>query len=316
MTYKRVLVTGATGFVGRAVFDAAVQHGHRPVAAVRDNGQSKAFGVVAVVGPIDGDTDWTHALAACECVIHLAARVHVMAETSSDPLGEFRRTNVEATLNLARQAAASGVQRFVYVSSVKVHGEKTLPGFAFRATDPYAPTDPYAISKMEAELALVQWAETSGLELVIVRPPLVYGPGVKANFAALVNAVKRGLPIPLGAVTHNRRSLVALDNLVDLLIRCLIHPRAAGGCFMVADGEDVSTSRLVFQIGQALGRPARLWFVPIVVLRVVARLVGRSSAIDRLCDSLQIDIQPTRDILGWTPPSSLDNALRKLTANP
>jgi nucleoside-diphosphate-sugar epimerase len=236
--------------------------------------------------------------------------VHVMADTAADPLEEFRRVNVQGTLNLAQQAAAAGANRFVFVSSIKVNGESTKLGAPFKADDVPAPKDAYGVSKMEAEQGLRELAERTGLEVVIIRPPLVYGPGVKANFAAMMRWLKRGVPLPMGAI-HNQRSLVALDNLVDLLVACLAHPAAANQTFLVSDGEDVSTTELLRRMGQALGCPARLVPVPASWLKLTAAGVGKSDVAQRLCGSLQVDIEKTRRLMGWAPPISLDEGLRR-----
>jgi UDP-glucose 4-epimerase len=238
-----------------------------------------------------------------------------MHDTAADPLTAFRAVNVEGTLNLARQAAAAGVKRFVFVSSVKVNGEATLPGQPFTADDAPAPLDAYGISKMEAEQALREIALQTGMEVVIIRPPLVYGPGVKANFAAMMRWLQRGVPLPLGAI-HNQRSLVALDNLVDLIVTCLTHPAAANQTFLVSDGEDVSTTELLRRMGRAMGRPARLIPVPVSWLKLAAALVGKRDVAQRLCGSLQVDIEKTRRLLGWTPPLTLDQGLKKAATGP
>jgi nucleoside-diphosphate-sugar epimerase len=263
-----------------------------------------------LVGPIDGQTTWANALAGVDVVFHAAARVHVMADSSADHLAEFRLVNVAGTLNLARQALASGVRRFVFVSSVKVNGEETLPGQAFTESDVPAPLDPYGQSKHEAELGLRQLAADTGMEVVIVRPPLVYGPGVKANFASLMRAVQRGWPLPLGAV-HNQRSLVALDNLVDLIVTCLHHPAAANQTFLASDGQDLSTAELVRGMARAAGVPARLWPVPVWALRGAASALGKGAAVQRLCGNLQVDISKARNLLGWVPPLGVDEGLRR-----
>jgi UDP-glucose 4-epimerase len=243
-------------------------------------------------------------------VVHLAARVHVMRDTEAYPLAAFRVVNVVETLSLARQAAAAGVRRFVFISSVKVNGETTQPGHPFTADDAPAPLDPYGISKMEAEQGLRQIAAETGMEVVIIRPPLVYGPGVKANFSAMMRWLQRGVPLPLGAI-DNQRSLVALDNLVDLIITCISHPAAANQTFLVSDGEDVSTSELLRRMGRAMGRPARLLPVPAGLLKLAATLAGRRDMAQRLCGSLQVDIEKTRQLLGWSPPLTLDQGLKK-----
>lgn len=263
-----------------------------------------------VTGDLTASTHWAAALQGVSAVLHCAARVHVMAEAAANPLDEFRRVNVQGTLNLARQAAASGVRRFVFVSSIKVNGEATPTGSSFTADDLPTPLDAYGISKMEAEQGLREIASQTGMQVVIVRPPLVYGPGVKANFAAMMRWLQRGVPLPLGAI-HNQRSLVALDNLVDLLVTCITHPAAANQTFLVSDGEDVSTTELLRRMGQAMGKPARLLPVPANWLQLAAMLVGKRAVAQRLCGSLQVDIEKTRQLLGWSPPLTLDQGLKK-----
>jgi nucleoside-diphosphate-sugar epimerase len=234
-----------------------------------------------------------------------------MNDKSADPLAEFRRVNVEATAALARQAAGAGVRRFVFLSSIKVNGEFTEAGQPFTADDAPAPEDPYGVSKHEAEKLLRQIAAETGMEVVIIRPPLVYGPGVKANFAAMMRWLARGVPLPLAAVTDNRRSLVALDNLVDLIVTCLHHPAAANQTFLVSDGEDLSTAQLLKRMGAAMGQPARLFYLPPVVLKLGAALLNKPGIYQRLCGSLQLDIAKTRQLLGWSPPVSVDDGLRR-----
>jgi nucleoside-diphosphate-sugar epimerase len=263
-----------------------------------------------IVGSIDGATKWTAALCAVDVVVHLAARVHVMKDMSSDPLAAFRKVNVEGTLNLARQSAAAGVTRFVFLSSIKVNGECTKPGQAFTETDATAPQDAYGLSKHEAEQGLRQLAADTGMEVVIIRPPLVYGPGVKANFAALMHAVQHGWPLPLGAV-HNQRSLVALDNLVDFIVTCITHPQAANQTFLVSDGHDLSTTELVRSMAQAAGVPARLLPVPVWALQAGATLLGKGDAVQRLCGNLQVDTAKARTLLGWVPPVSVGEGLHR-----
>jgi len=309
----KVLVTGANGFVGAALVQRLLvdELATEIVATVRSSVCDLPTGVERiVVGGIDEANDWRVALTGCEVVVHLAARVHVMADTAANPLEEFRRVNVQGTLNLARQAASAGVRRFVFVSSIKVNGEATQPGRPFTADDAPTPLDAYGVSKMEAEQGLRELAAQTGMEVVIIRPPLVYGPGVKANFVAMMRWLKRGVPLPLGAI-HNQRSLVALDNLVDLLVTCLTHSAAANQTFLVSDGEDVSTTGLLRRMGQALGRPARLVPVPASWLKLAAAMVGKRDVAQRLCGSLQVDISKTRELLGWVPPVSLDEGLRR-----
>lgn len=305
-----ILLTGATGFVGQALDARLRSEGRRLLGTARRSGQL-GTGTPVAAAELRPDQDWSACLAHTRAVVHLAARVHVMDERAADPLAAFRLANTAGTLNLARQSAAAGVRRFVFVSSIKVNGEQTAPGRAFRFDDAPAPLDPYGVSKREAEEGLRALGATSGMEIVIVRPPLVYGPGVKANFAALMRAVRRGWPLPLGDVTANRRSLVALDNLVDLLVSCINHPAAAGQTFLVSDGEDLSTAELLRRMGQALGRPARLLPVPASLLEAGAALLGRRAMAQRLLGSLQVDIAHTCRTLGWAPPVSVDEGLRR-----
>ena len=304
-----ILVTGSNGFVGRQLCATLGARGIAFRAAVRNNAQHAQV----AVGNLDGATDWQAALYDCDAVIHLAARVHVMSDTDTDPLRANREVNLDATVNLARQAAAAGVKRFVFVSSVKVNGEST-DGQPFTALDRPAPCDPYGQSKMEAELALLAFGRDSGLEVAIVRPPLVYGPGVKANFLNLIKMVDRGLPLPFGLAT-GLRSMVAVDNLVDLLILCTTHARAPGGIFMVSDGRDVTIRELVESIASALGKTVLMLPVPPALMRGGARLLGKSAVADRLLGSLQVDIQGTRDILGWMPVMSAQAAIDITVAN-
>jgi len=256
------------------------------------------------------ETNWLIALSGVRAVIHTAARVHVMGNFAGDTLAEFRRVNVAGTLNLARQAVDAGVRRFVFISSIKVNGEQTLPGRPYAADDVPAPVDPYGISKHEAEQGLRQLAQETGMEVVIIRPVLVYGPGVKANFYSMMRWLYKGIPLPLGAI-HNQRSLVALDNLVDLIVTCVDHPAAANQTFLVSDGEDLSTTELLRRTAAALGKPARLIPVPAWVLQASARLLGKEDFAQRLCGSLQVDISKTRSLLGWSPPIIVDEALYK-----
>lgn len=310
MISKPVLITGASGFVGAAVAARLVQLGcPNTRAAVRRAYTQLPLGVEGCVVPtLAADTDWTSALAGIDSVVHAAARVHVMRESATDPLDAFRRVNVEGTLNLARQAAQAGVRRFVFISSIKVNGEATEPGRPFRADDEPAPQDAYGVSKLEAEVGLRALAENTGMEVVIIRPVLVYGPGVRANFQALMSLVNKGVPLPFGR-TSNRRSLVALDNLVDLVCTCLEHPAAAHQTFLVSDGEAVSTAGLVRAMATALGKKPRLLDVPLPWMSRVAQALGQGAVTQRLFDSLEVDIDKNRQLLGWEPSTRMADAL-------
>lgn len=302
------LVTGANGFVGSALL-ARLHGGAAPMLGVV---RGDAVPEHCIRGPALGaDADWVPLLTGCDVVVHTAGRVHVMDERTADPLAAFRDVNVAGTLRLARQAADSGVRRFVFVSSIKVNGEQTAPGQRFAADDQPAPQDAYGISKAEAEAGLIALASETGMEVVIIRPPLVYGPGVKANFLSMMGWVERGVPLPLGAIEHNRRSLVALDNLVDLIVTCVDHPAAANQVFLAGDGEDLSTTDLLRRLAAAIGVPARLLPVPVSVLHAGAKLIGREAMLQRLCGNLQVDLSKTRRLLGWRPPIDVDEGLRR-----
>ncbi len=314
----KILVTGANGFIGRAVLARLlVQPGAQVVGCVRTAqgraGQPDPAGasMVTVASGLSDDTDWLAALDGVQSVVHTAARVHVAHAGEHDPLQEFRRINVQGTLCLARQAAEAGVRRFVFVSSIKVNGEATAPGQAFSADDSPAPLDAYGVSKWEAEQGLWAIARSTGMEMVIVRPPLVYGPGVKANFAALLRVACRGWPLPLGAV-DNRRSYLALDNLVDFLALCLVDARAANQTFVVSDGRDLSTRDLVLAIAHAAGVRPHLLYVPVWMLRWSAAALGRRAMAQRLFGNLQLDNAKAQSVLGWRPPVSADDALRRV----
>jgi nucleoside-diphosphate-sugar epimerase len=310
---KKVLITGASGFVGTALCESLRKKKVSIRSAVRAQRALHQGDEDIVVGDISSDTDWTAALINVQQVVHLAARVHVMTDINQDSLTEFRRVNVDGTANLARQAAAVGVKRFVFLSSIKVNGECTKIGQPFTADDVPFPQDSYGISKHEAEQILRQIADETGMEVVIIRSPLVYGPGVKANFDSMMRSLARGALLPLAAVTNNRRSLVALDNLVDLIVTCLRHPTAANQIFLVSDGEDLSTADLLRRTSVALGKPARLFYIPTALLKLGATVMNKPGIYQRLCGSLQLDIAKTRQLLGWTPPLSVDEGLRRAT---
>lgn len=305
----KFLITGATGFVGSSLIQRLLIENVRLIAAVLDGeatGHLPAAVERIIVQPLSESSDYSTALQHVDIVIHLAARVHIMQDTAMDPLQEFRRVNLHGTERLARQAAQVGVKRFVYISTVKVHGEETAT--TYHEDSPFVPLDPYGTSKAEAETALRRIAEETGLEVVIVRPPLVYGPGVKANFRQLMRVVSRGVPLPFASI-RNKRSLVFVGNLADALTSCATHPNAAGQTYLVSDGEDVSTPELIRRVASALGRRARLFPFPPAVMGVAGRLLGKSAAVERLVGSLQVDSSKISRELGWKPPFTMEQGL-------
>lgn len=304
----KVLITGASGFIGKPLC-AAVMKKHGSVkAAVRISGDGAPNMETIAIGNIDGTTDWTQALQGIQVVVHLAARAHKLRDNVADPLAEYRRVNVDGTLNLAGQALQAGVKRFIFISTIKVNGEQTPLGRPFRAEDQPSPADAYAISKREAEDGLRKLCSNSAMEFVIIRPPLVYGPGVKGNFLTLMCWLDKGLPLPLASI-RNKRSLVAVDNLVDLIMTCIAHPAAANQTFLVSDSEDLSTPELLQRTASAIGKQVLLWRAPVGLLHFAAQCFGKTAAIHRLCGSLQLDIRKTREQLDWQPPVGVDQAL-------
>ncbi len=302
------LVTGGQGFIGRALL-YRFQELAWPVIGV-----SRCTSTVDYIrtGPaLNAKADWRPLLNGRTIVVHTAARVHVMRDSVADPLAAYREINVDGTLNLAQQAAESGVRRFVFISSIKVNGELTMSGQPFMADDSPNPKDPYAISKAEAEAALLRLAIETNMEVVIIRPPLVYGPGVGANFLRMMHWLKRGTPLPLGAVRNNLRTLVGLDNLVDLVVTCMKHPAAANQVFLAGDDVAVSTADLLRRLSRVLGVPARLIPVPVWMLEAGAALVSKSAEMQRLCGNLQVDISKAQEKLGWKPLVNLDEGLRR-----
>jgi nucleoside-diphosphate-sugar epimerase len=291
----KILVTGGTGFVGRVAVPALQAAGHAVRLALRTSGAAIPVGSV-VVGDLGPATDWERALEGIDAVVHLAARVHVMRDHAGSA-EEFKRTNADGTLRLARAAADAGARRFVFVSTIKVNGESTTTQ-PFRADDEPHPCDDYGRSKLAAELGL---REIPGIEPVIIRPPLVHGPGAKGNLARFCRLARAGLPVPFGAI-DNRRDLVGVVNLANLIERCVWHPAAKGEVFLAADGEPLSTPELFRTIAEALGRPARMIRVPVALMRVVARPLGFGAEFDRLTQSLEIDATKTRQQLDWRPP--------------
>ena len=307
----RVLITGASGFVGRTLLPVLSLRSHEIVAAMRAAPSDRETPSNAVaIGDIDADTDWSTALHGADAVVHLAARVHVMSENARDPLREFRRVNTDGTLNLARQAAAAGVKCFIFLSTIGVNGNSTSYGKIFTETSASLPHDPYSVSKHEAEAGLHAISKSTGMEIVIIRPTLVHGSKAPGNFGKLTRLVAKGLPLPLASI-DNRRSLVGIDNLVDFIITCLEHPAAANETFLVSDGEDLSTPDLIRRMAHSMNRPARLLPVPKSVLMAAAAMLGKRDMAQRLCGSLQVDISKARTLLGWNPPVSVDEGLRR-----
>ncbi|EOX3354101.1 UDP-glucose 4-epimerase family protein [Vibrio cholerae] len=304
MTSQKILLTGATGFVGQQILRQLPQQ-------ARVFGRTKpARDCHFFAGELSADTDYRAALSGVDVVIHCAARAHVMNETATNAAELYQDINTHATLALAEQAAASSVKRFIFISTIKVNGGATEAGQMFRANDARQPLDHYGESKAKAEIGLLDIAQKTGLEVVIIRPPLVYGPGVKANFAAMLKLAKKNLPLPLGAI-HNKRSMVALDNLVDLIVTCIEHPNAANQIFLVSDDQDVSTTELLELMTRVAGKRARLLPVPIAWLRLAGKVVGKEAIIDRLCGNLQVDITHTKNILSWHPPITVEEGVRR-----
>jgi nucleoside-diphosphate-sugar epimerase len=304
----RVLVTGANGFVGSALCAHLVTLGHEVVPLVRQTSGTAHKRIFQITR--SGES----AFEGCDSVIHLAARAHVMQEKEHDPLLAFRTANVDTAVAVANRAVEAGVRRFVFMSTIKVNGEVTESGCSFTPDDPPAPKDPYAISKWEAEQRLLEIAQRTGLEVVIIRPPLVYGPSVKGNFSSLVRWVRIGMPLPLGAI-DNARSMIALDNLASFTALCAdieASPNAEGQVFLVSDGEDVSTAELLRRVARAYRCSSRLFTVPVGLIRLAAKCTGKSAAAERLLGSLVIDDSKARQMLGWRPPVSMDDQLQKM----
>ncbi|EIJ0981521.1 SDR family oxidoreductase [Vibrio vulnificus] len=304
---SQILVTGYTGFVGRHLLSTFENLQNINLLGRSQPKKCSQF----LKASIDSSSDYSVVLDKVSTVIHIAARVHVRNDESDDPLEEFRAVNTAGTMNLARQAAEAGVKRFIFVSSIKVNGESTTGKQAFTAQDTPSPEDPYGVSKAEAEEQLIALGEETGLEIVIIRPPLVYGEGVKANFASLMNLVSKGIPLPFGCITNNKRSLVSVDNLVDLIITCIDHPKASNQVFLVSDDHYVSTSEMVKEMAIALGKPSWQIPVPAYCYKLVGKLFDKNDVVDRLTGSLQVDISHTKETLGWTPPQTLQEGFKK-----
>lgn len=301
-----ILITGATGFIGRHLYGLLLSKGRKVRCAVRTASKIEGASVVGDIGP---ETLWEKALAEVDTVVHLAARANILQEKSADPMTEFRKVNTDGTLALARQSANSGVKRFVFISSIGVNGNHNTSPFTEQDTP--RPAEPYAVSKLEAEQGLRELTAKTSMEIVIIRPPIVYGYNAPGNFGSLVRWINKGIPLPLGAL-HNKRSLVGLDNLLDFIVTCIDNPAAANHTFLVADGEDLSTTDLLCRVGRALGKPARLIPVPVGLLKLGATILGKQDMALKLCGSLQVDISKARGVLGWTPPVSVDEGLRRV----
>ena len=304
---RRVMVTGASGFIGQSLCAELKRRSIDFIPIIRSKKQASD---AAMVGSIDPATKWLSLLQDVDSVIHLAARVHVIRDSASDPLAEFRCVNTAGTLNMARQAATAGVRRFIFLSTIGVNGNSTLHGKAFVPTDAPSPHDPYSVSKLEAEFGLRDIAKNTGMEVVIIRPPLVCGTNALGNFGKLTRVVAKGLPLPLASI-DNRRSFVGIDNLIDFIVTCLEHPAAANETFLVSDGEDLSTPDLIRRMARAMNQPARLLPMPKFLIMAGATILGKRKMAQRLCESLQVDISKSRTLLGWNPPISVDEGLKR-----
>ena len=303
----KVLVTGANGFIGSALCTHLFDLGHEVVPIVRGGYE---FPLGKLFLPND-EQMWKFVLARCDVVIHLAGRAHVMRERDPDPLAAFRAANLEPTMQLAVRAVKAGVKRFIFISSIKVNGEETMLGGVFKPDDSPRPSEPYSVSKHETEKALLSFALKTQLEVIIIRPPLVYGPSAKGNFATLLKCITQGIPLPLSAITNNRRSLVSLYNLMDLIVCCMVHPNASNQIFLASDGEDLSTHDLILRVSKTLGVVPRLFYVPPLALKASAMIFNKLDLYRRLCGSLQVDISKNQMLLDWNPPIPLDDGIRR-----
>lgn len=302
---SNILLTGATGFVGKQLYSVLIKS-HQALSVVRDK-RSADFGECVVIPEIDKNTQWSDALSGVNCIIHCAARVHIINDSSLDPLTEFRAVNTEGTLNLALQAAEAGVKRFIFLSSIKVNGESTSRRVPFTACDQRLPEDPYGQSKSEAEEQLLALGKETGMEIVIIRSPLVYGEGVKANFASLMRLVGKGFPLPFRAINQNKRSLVSVYNLVDLIKVCIDHPKAKNQIFLVSDDNDLSTAQIIALMADAQGKANLSIYMPVCCFKLAGKIFKKDAVVDRLVGSLQLDIEHTKNTLDWIPPYSVEH---------
>ncbi|MEZ9365517.1 SDR family oxidoreductase [Vibrio sp. F13] len=303
-----ILVTGSTGFVGSRVVELAKKRDWAVIPVVRK--QIEPLTNSLVIPSIDASTDWSGAFEGVDCVVHCAARVHQMNESERGALTAYRDINTLGTLNLAKQAAVAGVKRFVFVSSIKVNGEFSEPNLPFEPNLKNTPQDPYGLSKYEAEVELAKLSKETGLEVVIIRPPLVYGPGVKANFLSMMRLIDKGIPLPFGAI-KNQRSLVYLDNLSDLILTCCEHPSAPGHTFLASDDHDVSTTQLMRTIALSMGKSPRLVPIPMSWIQLAASVLNKKHIAQRVCGSLQVEIETTKEIMGWKPPVSFEQGIKR-----
>ena len=304
----KILLTGASGFIGSKIISALDKKNIKHVDVLRSKINNPGKGQYQV-DSIDGDTTWENAFDKVNVVVHTAARAHIMNDEVLDPLTEYRAVNTEGTLNLARQAATNGVKRFIFVSSIKVNGEATSGTKPFTEQILPEPQDPYGISKMEAEDGLRILASETGMEVVIIRPPLVYGPNVKANFLNLMKLADTGIPLPFGAI-NNKRSMVYVENLVDFIIKCIDHPAAANQTFLISDDKDLSLTGLLKLIRSAFGRSLRLLPVPALLFHIVGKITGKTAVVDRLIGDLQVDSSKAENLLGWTPPFTVEEGIK------
>jgi nucleoside-diphosphate-sugar epimerase len=307
-----ILITGASGFIGKELCKSLCHDNYFVRAIIRENSKEKnvAASDKIIIDEINSTMNWQDELEDIDCVIYLAGRVHIMRDHVNNPLQEFQEANTFSPLNLAKQASLVGVKRFIYLSSIKVNGEATKPYTYFTEDTNYIPVDAYALSKYEAEQGLSHIAQKTQMEVVIIRPPLVYGQNVKANFLSIMKVLYKRIPLPFGAV-HNQRSLVALDNLVSFIIHCIDHPKAANEIFLISDGEDVSTTELLHKVAKAFGKKTFLVPVPVSLMRFTAKLLGKEDVADRLFGSLQVDSTKAMNLLGWKPVISMDEQLKK-----
>tara|TARA_R110000823_G_scaffold267909_3_gene387894 strand:- start:249 stop:1217 length:969 start_codon:yes stop_codon:yes gene_type:complete len=312
MIDKCCLITGANGFLGTALVKRLQTEYSSVKCAVRTLGKNKnSNGNVIEIGSINSTTDWKASLVGVDVIVHTAARVHVMSDESLNPLEEYRETNTFGTINLAKQAVESGVKRFIFISTIKVNGESTLLERPFKADDPREPQDFYGQSKAEAEEQLLELSEQTGLEVVIIRPPLIYGPGVKANFASLLKLVNRGIPLPFDRISMNARSLISITNLVDLISCCIDHPKAINQVFLASDDHDLSTREIIINMSKALKKTNTMFPIPVLFYRIAGKMFKKEDACDRLIGSLQLDITHTKELLNWIPPQKVEDGFKE-----